>query len=268
MSLPWAEARGHFARLFERLAINVLKACDISCAAAFFRISRDEVWEIQEGDGKRGLTQKSKRPLNHIRGDGKAIIKGPQYMTLFCDLLEGTVRCMKTETLEAFYRTLSTEQKNEIRVASMDIWDPFFQATLRYLPETSGKIVFDHFHIMGHVGKAVDIVRKKEPRSGKALERKDSKCLWLHSKENMLGSQRGRFEALRSLNLMRAVTHLIKRSLANALTYTTHPVTNDVSEGLNSKIQTIKKRVYGFRNKERFKTAIYFHCGGLSLYPA
>jgi transposase len=25
---------------------------------------------------------------------------------------------------------------------------------------------------------------------------------------------------------------------------------------------------YGFRNTEHFKTAIFFHCGGLDLYPA
>jgi transposase len=25
---------------------------------------------------------------------------------------------------------------------------------------------------------------------------------------------------------------------------------------------------YGFRNREHFKTAIYFHCGGLDLYAA
>lgn len=24
----------------------------------------------------------------------------------------------------------------------------------------------------------------------------------------------------------------------------------------------------GFRNREHFRTAIYFHCGGLELYPA
>jgi transposase len=41
-----------------------------------------------------------------------------------------------------------------------------------------------------------------------------------------------------------------------------------VSEGINSKIQTIKKMANGFRNREHFKTAIYFHCGGLDLYPA
>jgi transposase len=40
-----------------------------------------------------------------------------------------------------------------------------------------------------------------------------------------------------------------------------------VAEGLNSKIQTIKKAAYGFRSFENFKTAIFFHCGGLRLYP-
>ena len=67
---------------------------------------------------------------------------------------------------------------------------------------------------------------------------------------------------------MKEVAHLIKRHLANVLTDITPPLTNTVSAGLNSKIQTIKKRAYGFRNKGRFKTAIYFHCGGLNLSPA
>lgn len=83
----------------------------------------------------------------------------------------------------------------------MDIWDPFFQATLRHLPAASGKIVLDRFHIMGHVGKAMDTVRKKESRDGRAMELKGSRYLWLYSKENLLEFQRGRFEVLRSLNL-------------------------------------------------------------------
>lgn len=70
------------------------------------------------------------------------------------------------------------------------------------------------------------------------------------------------------LKLMWEVAHLIRRHLANVLTHITHPITNVVSEGLISKIQTVKKRVYDFRNKERFKIAIYFHCGGLNLYPS
>ena len=42
--------------------------------------------------------------------------------------------------------------------------------------------------------------------------------------------------------------------------------TNAVSESKNNKIQHIKRNAYGFRNRERFKTAILFHCGGLQLY--
>ena len=52
-----------------------------------------------------------------------------------------------------------------------------------------------------------------------------------------------------------------------SLTYYQHPVTNAMSEGLNSKIQKIKSMACGFRNIENFKTAIYFRCGGLQLYP-
>jgi transposase len=47
---------------------------------------------------------------------------------------------------------------------------------------------------------------------------------------------------------------LIRRHLPNVLTFFAHRVTNAVSEGLNSKIQTIKKMAYGFRNREHFKT--------------
>ena len=38
-------------------------------------------------------------------------------------------------------------------------------------------------------------------------------------------------------------------------------------EGLNSKIMSIKRKAGGFRNAAHFTTAIYFHCGGLDLYP-
>jgi transposase len=65
-----------------------------------------------------------------------------------------------------------------------------------------------------------------------------------------------------------AVARMIERHLQSVMTFFYHRITNAVSEGLNSKIQTIKKMAAGFRNSENFKTAIYFHCGGLQLYPA
>lgn len=63
------------------------------------------------------------------------------------------------------------------------------------------------------------------------------------------------------------VARMLKRHLANILTYLTHRITNAVTEGLNAKIQWIKFASRGFRNRESFKTAIYFYCGGLDLEP-
>jgi len=61
---------------------------------------------------------------------------------------------------------------------------------------------------------------------------------------------------------------LIARHLPNVLTYFTHRITNAVAEGLNSKIATVQKRACGYRNPNHFKIAVYFHCGGLDLYPS
>ena len=69
------------------------------------------------------------------------------------------------------------------------------------------------------------------------------------------------------LKPMAAVAKLIQRHLPNLLTYLRHHLTNAGLEGVNAVIQWVKKTARGFRNAEHFKTAIYFHCGGLDLYP-
>jgi transposase len=58
---------------------------------------------------------------------------------------------------------------------------------------------------------------------------------------------------------------LLKRRFENIITYLRHRITNAASESINSKIQWVKYTARGFRNKQNFQTAIYFHCGGLDL---
>jgi transposase len=74
--------------------------------------------------------------------------------------------------------------------------------------------------------------------------------------------------AIRSrLRPMAKVARMLKQRLPNILTYFRHPITNAMSESLNAKIQWIKYTARGFRNRDSFRTAIYFYCGGLNLYP-
>jgi len=59
----------------------------------------------------------------------------------------------------------------------------------------------------------------------------------------------------------------IKNHLPNILTYLKHRITNAVPEALNAQIEKVKRMANGYRNRQHYRTAIYFHCGGLDLYP-
>jgi transposase len=315
--LPWAEARARFTTLFERLAIDVLLETDILGATRILRISWDEAWHIQERAVARGQRAQDAPAPRYLGVDEKAAAKGHRYLTLVCDLEQATVQYIaddrKQASLDGYFHGLTDGQRAGIQAIAMDMWEPFVQSTLTHLPDGARKIVFDRFHIMGHMGNAVDRVRKQEHRALRATGDETltgSKYLWLYGAERMPEKHQDRFLVLQALNLktarawaiketlrqlwsyhrtgwaerhwtrwyfwathsrlppVRDVARLLKRHLPNVMTYFAHRITNAVSEGLNSKIQTIKKRAYGFRNHEHFKTAIYFHCGGLKLYPA
>ena len=75
--------------------------------------------------------------------------------------------------------------------------------------------------------------------------------------------------AIRSrLEPVKKVARMCKSHLGNVLTYFVHRLTNGPIEGLNNAIQGLIKKAFGYRNKDRFKTDIFFHFGGLDLYPA
>jgi transposase len=63
------------------------------------------------------------------------------------------------------------------------------------------------------------------------------------------------------------VAQMLKRHLANLLTYLKHRITNAATEGLNSKIQSIKSAARGFRNFQNYRARILFFCGKLNLCP-
>lgn len=70
-----------------------------------------------------------------------------------------------------------------------------------------------------------------------------------------------------SVGAMKDVARMMKVHMGNILNYFNHKITNARAEGINSKIALIQKMAYGYRNKGNLRTAIYFRCGNLELYP-
>ncbi|MGH8827912.1 MAG: ISL3 family transposase [Jiangellaceae bacterium] len=315
--LPWAEPNSRFTILFERLAIDVLGACDVAAAAGLLRISWDQAWHLMDRAVARGLAAKPLTAPTHVGVDEKAAGRGQDYITLVSDLDAGVVDYIADErrqtSLDGYYGRFSPEQLAGIEAVAMDMWEPFATSTREYLSDADAKIVFDRYHLMGYLTKATDTVRKQENRALVAAgdtSLAGSKYLWLYSAENLPAKHTDRFTALRSGDLKTARAWAIKESLrhfwsyrrrgwaakhfkrwyfwathsrlkpiidaaktlkrhqAGLLSYFAHPITNAGAEGLNSRVQAIRVSARGYRNREHFKTAIYFHLGGLQLHPA
>ena len=70
-----------------------------------------------------------------------------------------------------------------------------------------------------------------------------------------------------TIDAMKDTARMMKVHIEKIMNYFIHRITNARAEGINSKIALIEKMAYGYRNKEHLKTAIYFRCGNLQLYP-
>jgi transposase len=316
--VPWAEPRSRFTLLMERLVIDLIRQCStVLGACRLARISWDEAWGVMTRAVARGRHRKVAQPIPYIGVDEKAFRKGHRYHTIVSDLARATVEYVaeerRTESLASYYATLTAAQRDGLQAVAMDMWEPYIRATHTGLPQGDTKIVFDRFHIMREMTRAVDTVRKQEHRAflraGDASPLTGTKYLWLFTEASLPARHAEAFaavqarelkvgrawaikEALRTLwtyrspaavrrfftqwyawatrsrlSPVRRVAATLKRHLDGVLRYVQHPITNGVAEGLNSKIMSIKRKAGGYRNPAHFTTAIYFHCGGLDLYP-
>ncbi len=314
--VPWAESNSRFTKFFERFAIDVAQETDPKGAGKILKLSWDEVWGVQERAVARGLRAKPPVALRFMGVDEKAVGHGHQYATIVYNLEEGTGEWVgegrKKETLDGFFQGLTTEQRAGIEAGGLDMWGPFIASIREHVPGAEGKLVYDPFHIVGHMNEAGNDVRKREHRQLSEEGRSPlggTRFWWLYGRENLPERHREGFaalhaahlktgrayaikEALRDLRVQDSsktgaaywrwwrfwathsrlapvirVAQMMKAHLDGGLNYFAHRIANAVAEGLNSKIATLQKLVYGFRNKDHFRTAVLFRCGGLQLHP-
>ena len=226
--VPWAEPRSRFTLLMERLVIDLMLQCStVKGACTIARISWDEAWGIMQRAVARGQARKPARPIRYIGVDEKAFRKGHRYHTVVCDLERSTVEFVaedrKTDSLAAYDAQLTDEQKAALQAIAMDMWEPYIGATRDGLPEGAARIVFDRFHIMREMTKAVDTVRKQEHReflrAGADSPLTGTKYVWLYSDERRPAHHAETFATLQALNLKVGRAWAIKEALRTLWTY-------------------------------------------------
>jgi len=219
VKLPWAAPSSRFTALFERLAIDWLKAASQKAVAERLALSWDEIHGIMERAVDRGLERRRGEPLPLLGVDEKAVRKGHTYVTLVNDLERTRVLYVaedrRQSSLDGFWETLTDEQRESIQAVAMDMWDPYVTSVCEHLPEGASKIVYDKFHIAKHLGEAVDKVRRKENRTLRAQgddRLAGTRYDWLRNPTSMEPADRRAFAELRTSELKTARAWALKET--------------------------------------------------------
>ena len=317
VQVPWAEKHGRFTALFERLAIDVLKEMSIEGARKLLRLSWAEAAGIKDRAVARGLARREAEVWPHLCVDEKAVGRGQDYLTVVSRRSPDGVKVVwlgdgnSKESLDAFWPSLTDAQRQGVEAVSMDMWKAFASSTRQHVPHA--EIIYDFFHLVRHVNRAVNLVRQKESARLHLADHnplKGTRQLWLYGMENVPEKARESFKRLWNSNLktarawhlkevfrtftanqtpeegrlflrqwiaralrsrldpMRRVARMVRSHLEGIVAYCRHLYNNACAEGLNSLIQFVVAKARGFRNRQRLKMDLFFHFGGLNLYPA
>lgn len=207
--LPWAEPGSGFTALMEAVVIDWLRSlASIKAVAKQLRLSWDEVDGIMARAVTRGLLRRRRVKVRRLGVDETSFQRRHEYVTIVTDLDESVVLHVaddrKRESLDVFFRSLLPSEIAAIEAVAMDMWGPFISSVSEHVPDADRKIAFDKFHVAGHLGDAVDRVRRGEHRA--LLQNGDdslkgSRYLWLTNPDNLDAAGAGALEVLHQMNL-------------------------------------------------------------------
>ncbi len=264
--LPWAEPHSRFTLLFECFAIDILQRTTTQAARDILNISWDEAWHLMARAVKRGLVRKPVQVVPIVGVDEKSAGKGQKnYVTIISNFETRTVEDVTygndSASLLGYFQGLSRTQLAGIDAVSIDMSTSYIAAIRKTFTDAETKIVFDRFHIMQHVNKAVDTVRKQEHRAlGSNSVLTGTKYMWLYAYENLPDRYWPTFYDLRAGDLKTARAWAIKESIRHLWSYVSSTwaekywrrwyfwATHSKLEPIKKAAKTLKKHHYGIMN--------------------
>lgn len=159
--------------------------------------------------------------------DEIAIRKGHNYRVVVSDLDRGRPIWVggqgRTEAdLDLFFAALGKEKSAAIKLAAMDMWKPFRNSVTKNAPNV--RIIFDKFHIMRHLGDALDKVRRNEYHRLAGKDRsfiKGQRYTLLSNRANLTLGGRHALHKLLVANKRLNIAYLLKESFGQLWSYRT-----------------------------------------------
>lgn len=199
--------------------------------------------------------------------DEISIRKGHTYRIVVSDLLRGRPIWFGGEnrseaSMSKFYAWLGEKKSRGIRLAVMDMWKPFRTATEEHAPNAA--ILFDKFHVMRHLGDALDQVRKSEYARLTGKDRrfiKGQKYTLLSRHENLTVEGRRALKTLLAANKRLNTAYLLKESFDQLWGYKREGWARRFFDNWRAALKWQRLKPY-----EKFAEMIDRHWDGIAAY--
>jgi transposase len=170
--LDFLDKYGRYTKRFEKYVAMLCEKMSLKDVAEVAGIN----WKTAKRIDKQAL-QKYVKDLKKAKSvkigiDEIAYEKGHKYLTIVRDLDGGVIwvkEGRKKEVLDLFFKELGVKKCKKIKVAVIDMWDPYIASIKE---NTKAEIVFDKFHVAKKINEVIDIIRKKEFAQADVEERK------------------------------------------------------------------------------------------------
>jgi transposase len=165
-------------------------------------------------------------------------------------------------SMDQFYRFLGKKKAKRIRLAVMDMWKAFRNSTHQHAPQAA--ILFDKFHVMKHLGEALDKIRKAEYARLTGKQRgfiKGQKYTLLSHPQNLTGTARKNLKLLLAANKRLNTAYLLKESFGQLWDYNREAWARKFFDNWRASLKWQRLKPY-----EKFAAMIERHWDGLAAY--
>lgn len=254
----------------QRFAYYVGRRCrtaTIKDVAKELKLDWHTVKELEKQYMRVQLSRAGKPTPKVIGIDEVSIRKGHTYRIVVSDLERGRPiwfggKDRSEESLREFFDELGKPKSERIRLAVMDMWKPFRNATEASAPQAA--ILYDKFHVMRHMGEALDQVRKTE--SGRLVGKdrrfiKGQKYTLLSRWDNLTLKGRQALKTLLNANKRLNSAYLLKESFGQLWSYEREGWARRFFENWKAALKWQRLRPY-----EKFAQMIEKHWDGIAAY--
>jgi transposase len=265
--LPWLAANPFYTKRFAFFVGRRCRTATIRDVAREVHLDWKTVKDLEKQYLREQLRRAGNPAPRALGIDELSIRKGHTYRIIVSDLgrrrpiwFGGEDRSEKS--MDRFYEWLGPVRSQGIRLVVMDMWKPFRNATRKAAPQAS--ILFDKFHVMRHLGDALDKVRKSEYARLTGKDRsyiKGHKYTLLSHRDNLTLEGRKALRKLLSANKRLHTAYLLKESFGQLWDYQREAWARRFFENWKATLRWQRLKPY-----QKFAQMIERHWDGIAAY--